>query len=191
MAKSTNAQLTDDHVEISRHRQTFVKKIEAYGHAHYLREHTTERIHGGTFTYYDIVRFTDKNREYVGRVTEHTTPARLDSLFYRTYYPDHLKPFGFTGTVRFSGDRDLSPDASAEVLARMDKDRGLGEINITKTPYVSVPPAIVDMFDCHVDDEIRITIENKDGFTYSEKYHFSMMGDRLIIPLTKFKRLII
>lgn len=187
MVKSINPTLTEDHVEISRQRETFVKRIEACGYTHYLRERTTQRYDGGTFTFYDIVRFTKTARDYVGRVTDRTTDARLDSLFYRVYYPEHLKPFGFTGTVRFSGDQD----PPTEIIEHALKGGDLGEYSITKTPYISVPPAIVDMFDCHVDDEIRITVENSDGFTYSEKYHFSMMGDRLIIPLTKFKRLII
>lgn len=175
--KKQNPELTTDHDPHTRGRELFCKSDTREGYVHHYREHITEGVNKKPFYYYDIVRIPPRgSRVTVGRVTAYTTPERLDSLFYRYYHPDHLKPFSFSGTVRFSGQADETTAIHP---------------TLTKHPYLSIPREIVTASDIRVDDEIEITVINSDGWTLTECYHVSQMDDYLIVPLSQFKRAVI
>lgn len=150
-------------------------------------DHPEHEKYNKWFIYYEIVRIDGRGTSVLGRITEYTTPERVDSFFYRLNNPDHLKPFSFRAPVRFSG--------------RSESAIGKGATD-TKTAYVTIPPEVVETYDIHVDDEIEITVTNADGFTHTGVYHVSKMNRNersqrkdgesclpsLIIPLTQFKR---
>lgn len=176
--KKKNPELTTEHTPHSRGREIFCKQEMREGLMHHYREHVLPvGVNGKEFRYYDIVRIPSRGpRVTVGRVTAYTTPDRLASLYYRYYHPEHLQPFAFTGTVRFSGQAE---ETTAE------------NPTLTKHPYITIPPEIVRSSDIRVDDEIEITVINAEGWTVTDCYHVSQMDDYLIVPLVKFKRAVI
>lgn len=130
--------------------------------------------YGQTFVYFDVVRKTDKKT--IGRFTQYTTDARIDSFFYRYYNREHMRPFSIIERVYFSGPSDTSEDSGASP---------------TKSPYIPIPPAIVEFCDLRVDDELAIYATNRDGIELGpEYYHLSLMSKKTyVLPLTRFKRM--
>ena len=123
------------------------------------------------FVYYDIIRTRD--HAVIGRITKYTTDERLDSLLYRYYNRDHMRPFEFSARIYMSGSAD-DPDSTEGAV---------------KTPYVIIPPDIISNADARVDDEIEMTVTGPDGYSNTQRYHISKMSRSYIMPLTQFKRL--
>lgn len=154
-------------------------QLDYEGHTHILYVHRVRWSdfkdsleYNRIFSYFDIIRSSDKT--LIGRVTEYTTDERLISLFYRWYHRDHLKPLDFSATVYFSGPADSSEE----------------EGTLTKSPYAIIPPDIFKEADGRIDDEIRMTVTNPEGFVNTQSYHVSKMNRSYIMPLTQFKRLV-
>lgn len=155
--------------------------LEYDGTAYVLRAHSVRwsdlkdsYYYDVIFVYFDVVRQTDG--AVIGRFTQYTTDARIDSFFYRYHNREHMRPFSIIERVYFSGPSD-AVEGSKEFSH--------------KSPYIAIPPAIVEFCDLRVDDEIIIHATNRDGVELGpERYHLSLMSKKtFVLPLTRFKRM--
>lgn len=136
-----------------------------------------------TFTYYTVVRRSNKGTETIGQITAHTTEERLKSMFYRYFNEGHAKACSFDGSVVYSGSKSNFKE---------------GDSARSKMPYVAIPGNVVEDNDLVVDDEVRITITNSCGVEFTDRYHLSKLTaddlgtDKgiLVVPLVGFKRLV-